>query len=295
MFEDVRKYYVENALASYDEFIKYRSKNEWGENQLLRRGINAAIVLFHLREHIPINIRPRKIVLIKQYPDYGLIADIANVAKHDEISHDNPRITKAEQIFEIMLITHYADKEGEYQSKQIEVFVKLDEGAEIKLINLLYSVMCMWRDVLDNLDIENFKTIEPLTIDELVTREEANMRDELRMRRGVGFKVNIRWMKYNYEKNKAETIDMSGNKFRLWVKQLPEKATISVYYNNSKRKLVDFDVPLTKEQASQYVSLDNDDKKTALLKKVVDNNPKIKDELESKIKAAYEAQKANST
>ena len=291
MFEDVRKYYVENALASYDEFLKYRSKNEWGENQLLRRGINAANALFHMREQIPDNLRPSKSVLKIQYPDYGLIADIANATKHKKITHDNPQISKAEQIFEILIFTHYADEQGEYHSPQIEVFVKLDDGTEMKLINLLYNVMCMWRDILENLGIVNYKTPESPEIDAPLTRDEASRKNTLHMRQGEEFKAQFRFMKYNYEKNIAELIDMSSNNFRFWVKKLPEKATISAYYNNSKRKLIDFDVPLTKEQASQYVSLENDDKKTAFLKKIVDNNPKIKDELERTIKSAYEAQK----
>jgi len=291
MFDSPRKYFFENVLASYNEFLAYRSRNEWGEDQLLRRGINAANALFHLREQIPDNIRPSKNALKSQYPDFGLIADFANVAKHHEISNDNPSISKADQIFEIMLFTHYADDQGEYTSPQIEVFVELDDGTEMKLINLLYSVMCMWRDVLDKLGIVSLSAIPPLNIDIPVTRDDASKKNSLHMRQGEDFKVKCRFMKYNYEKNKAEQKEMSGDNFRFWVKKLPEKATISAYYKNSNKKLVDFDVPLTKDQASQFVSIEDEDKKTAFLKKVVDENPKTKDELERTIKSAYEEQK----
>jgi hypothetical protein len=76
MFESTRKYVVENVMKSYHEFINHRASNEWGENQLLRKGINSAITLYHLREHIPRDMRPSYNDLENLCEDYGLVRDI---------------------------------------------------------------------------------------------------------------------------------------------------------------------------------------------------------------------------
>jgi hypothetical protein len=98
MSENARKFYVESVLPSFQDFIEHRTSNDWGENQLLRKGVVTASSLFHLREHIPTAIQPSKTTLRNQYPDYGLIGDISNVSKHHEISRDNPQITNASQV-----------------------------------------------------------------------------------------------------------------------------------------------------------------------------------------------------
>lgn len=296
MFENTRKYVVENVLQSYQEFIEHRSSNEWGENQLLRKGINAAIALFHLREQIPANVRPTKKTLKSQYQDYGLIADIANVAKHHDITNDNPRISTASQVYEALICTMLEDEQGQYYSSQLEVFVKLDDGSEIKLINILYSVMCMWRDILDSLGIIDLKAIEPITIDQPITRDEAGkQKANMRITQGEAYKWQFRMMKYNYEKNVAEQMDVTGMDFQFRIFKIPEQIPMRIHITNPSFEIdFDFEIPLSEDQATQYMSLENDDKKMAFAKMIVDNNPSIKDELGCKIKSAIQAQMAKS-
>lgn len=298
MFENTRKYVIEYVLPSYQEFIEHRSSNEWGENQLLRKGINTAIALFHLREQIPANIRPTKNALKSQYQAYGLIADIANVAKHHVITKDNPRISNASQIFEEMVITMFADEQGQYFSPQLEVFVKLDDGTEIKLINILYNVMCMWRDVLDSLGIINLRTIEPLAIDQPISRDEANRRSKSNMRitRGEAYKWQYQMMKYNYVNNTSEPMDVTGMDFQFKIFEIPKQIPIHIQLTNSTAVIdIDFDIPLSEEQATQYMSLENKDELAAFIKTIIDNNPTIKNELEDKIKLAIQTQMSKNT
>jgi hypothetical protein len=51
MFEDTRKFFVEAVLPSYREYMEHLKSNAWGESQLLRKGINAAISLRNNRDN----------------------------------------------------------------------------------------------------------------------------------------------------------------------------------------------------------------------------------------------------
>jgi len=296
MFENTRKYLVEYVLPSYQEFLEHRSNSEWGENQLLRKGIDTATAFFHLREQIPPAKRPTKTALKAQYPDYGLIADIANAAKHHEITNDNPRISNALQIYEAMIITRFEDEQGQFYSHQLEVFVKLDDGTELKLVRILYSVMCMWRDVLQALGIINLNAIEPLTIDQPITRDEASRRRaNMRITRGEEYKWHFRMMVYDYKKNFAVPMDLAGMNFQFRILKLPERVPMCIHISNSNTEVdVDFDIPLSEEQASQYVSLEDDDQKMAFLKEIVDSNQSIRNAVENKIRSAIQVQMSKS-
>jgi hypothetical protein len=155
--------------------------------------------------------------------------------------------------------------------------VKLDDGTEKKLVNILYNVICMWRDVLDSLGIVNLKDFEPTKVDNPLTRDEATTQANMSITRGEGYTWQCRFMKYNYEKNVHEPRDLSGNKFRFFVKGLPEKIPISIHIENPKFEIdVDFDVPLTKEQAEQYISQKSDEIRHDFLESIINNDPIIK-------------------
>ena len=93
-------------------------------------------------------------------------------------------------------------------------------------------------------------------------------------------------MKYNYEKNIAEPMDITRQN------KLPEAVTITIRHHESQAALVDFDIPLTEEQARQYVLLENDDERAAFLKEIVYNDPDIKSKLAREMLLAYKAQES---
>jgi hypothetical protein len=127
MFEDTRKFFVEAVLPSYREYMEHLKSNAWGESQLLRKGINAAISLCHLREHLPSQLQRSRSELVQHCTDYGLICDITNVAKHQTITRYVPKLSSAGQIFERLTTTYYLDEHGEYTAPQLEVCLKLDD------------------------------------------------------------------------------------------------------------------------------------------------------------------------
>src|SRR5688572_22773031 len=170
---EARKYYLENVIPNYRDFIEYRKSNIWGENQLLRRAFIAATSLFHLREYIPAAIQPTKSILVQQYPNYGLVGDIANASKHSILKDPNSQILNASQISEQLRYIKFKDDLGDYFVPQLEVYVKLNNGSEHRVINILYDTLSMWNDVLDSLNIIDKTSINPLDIDKMITRDEA--------------------------------------------------------------------------------------------------------------------------
>lgn len=293
MFKNARKYYIENVFPSYQDFITHRASNDWGENQLLRKGVVAASALFHLREHIPDNIRPSKTDLRRQYPDYGLIGDITNVSKHRNISRDNPQITHASQIHENLRYIMFKDEEGEYWAPQLEVYVKLDNTVELKLINILYNVITMWIDILDNLGIKTKESLEPLIIDNLISRDEASKRTaNLQIRRGEDYQWGFRVEKYNYENKIIEPMDLTGMKFKFQILKIPENAPVHIHVTNPKIGVdveLDFDIPLSEEQAKNYMRLIENEKKQKFLHEIVESTPSIKKDLQNKIYLAIKS------
>jgi hypothetical protein len=176
MFANFREYFVQSTLPSYRDFFAARRRNQYGEGEVVRLGVNAAVALYHLREHIPDKCRPSSPLLRAFCADYGLLGDIANASKHKRLTKFAPRISNADQIYERVVSTRYEDDKGHYPVAQVEAFAKLDDGTERNLADLLHNVMNMWCKKLDDLAIGKFTNPEPALVDGPVSRAEAAKR-----------------------------------------------------------------------------------------------------------------------
>lgn len=283
MFENPRKYYFENVIPSYLDFIEHRKSNEWGQEQLLRKGIIAATSLFHFREHIPENIRPTKSQLKRQYPEYGLVGDITNASKHNVISHDSPLISSANQICEEMRLIFFADNDGKYLAPQLEIVVRLDNGTEFLLVKILFNVLVMWDQILDNLGIVKRAIRSPININEIISREQANCRrSNLVIMKGEDQKLKYQIQELNNITGEIIDLDITGMKFELVIGSLPESVLIHLTFEKQdvdKRIEIDFDVPLTNEQSMEYVELKGIKEKNDFIREIILTNSKIKSDL----------------
>ena len=293
MLTDPRKFFVENVIPSYQDFIAHRKSNDWGENQLLRKGLIASTAIFHFREHIPEDIRPSKTSLRSQYPEYGLIGDISNVSKHHSITRDSPQISNASQIKEELRLIAFSDELGEYFFPQLEVYVELDNGTELKLVDILYDGMKMCCSVLSDLGIFDPAIPESPNIEKIISREEASKRKaEMQIRSGEEYKFIFRFEKYNYDKNIFEPKDMTGNNFQFTIYDLPKHIPINLIFQNPLGAdiiSIDMDVPLSEIQASQYIQLGNSKEKNEFLNNIILTTPTIKKELQSRLEEAIHA------
>jgi hypothetical protein len=112
------------------------------------------------------------------------------------------------------------------------------------------------------------------------------------VRHGEDYQWQLRMEKYNYDKGIIEPIDLTGQKFQFQIRELPKKASLSIHVTNPGNGVdfeVSFDIPLSEEQAEHYISLDNDEK-AEFLKELVESNPSIKKDLQSKLQSAIQAQ-----
>lgn len=73
------------------------------------------------------------------------MADIANVAKHRELTgktpHGPPLISKADQLSEVLAITSYEDVEGEYRGFTKEVRACLNTGSSVNVMEVVTKVL----------------------------------------------------------------------------------------------------------------------------------------------------------
>ena len=290
MFENPRKFFIQDVLSSYEEYCKHRESNDWGQNQLLRKGINTAVALYHFREHLPLSIRPQMSTLEARCPDYDLVRDITNVSKHKRITLYTPRISDATQIYEAMTSIMFSDDQGDYFVSKLEIYLKLDDGAERKLTDVLYNVMLMWRDVLSELSIIDMKAPKTINDKPLTRKEAARRQTNMCIRRGEEFKANSRLLRYNYTKGIAEPIDLTGSSLQFKIYKLPQCAEIhiSLVHPASPEQKIEFDfkVPFTKKQAMQYMRFKSESEKGTFVKSIIDSNQSIREELNMKIQEA---------
>ncbi len=211
MFDDFRAYYHENVLATYAEFHYQVQGDAAGESRDLRAAVAVCEALFHLREHLPAEHAISRSDVEAQCPDFGLVADIANVAKHRELTgktpHGGPLISKADQLSEVLVITSYEDVEGEYRGFTKEVCACLNTGSNVNVMEVVTKVLNYWHQYLVTAGIES--TPKTFVFDDGLgyrSRRACQTGPTLQMIQGVRFSQILQLRKFNLSTGKAEPI-----------------------------------------------------------------------------------------
>ena len=76
--------------------------------------------------------------------DYDLVGDIANVSKHAELSRGAPKVSHAQSVCEIIVLTEFSDDKGIFTDARKLVTVKLDDGTERDVFDILTNVINFW-------------------------------------------------------------------------------------------------------------------------------------------------------
>jgi hypothetical protein len=215
MFDDINAYFHENVLDTYVKYVKVKNSHNAGKSDDLRSALNAASTLFHLREHIPTDKRKTRKALSNLCSDFDLLGDIVNVSKHRTISQNRPQITKAENLYEQIIITLYKDKKGEYQHVEKSVFALLDNGTERDLFEIITNVLNMWLVDLHSVGI--LDKIKPFEIKQIKIPARSKNLDKLNLKiiRGVRFHQRWKFQRYNYEKGIIEPVDLTGSEIQF--------------------------------------------------------------------------------
>ena len=209
MFDDIAAYYHENVVTAFTNYRKTSTDGIAGKSRDLRAALSAASALFHLREHLPTRLTRTNIE--KLCPDYALLGDVVNASKHKSINnqtpHGPPYIDNATQLEELIAITEYEDNQGNYKYAQKFVIVKLHDGTERYMHDVLTNVINFWEQYLQKAGIvQKARVFEHKNDICFRTRTECNENKlDFEIIKGVRFHQTIRLLRFD---SKTQTVEI---------------------------------------------------------------------------------------
>lgn len=225
MFDTLATYYHENVVSA---FIEYRDKSldkVAGKSRDLRAALAAATALFHFREYLPQPEAPSRTAVEGACPDYMILGDIVNAAKHKKVTkttpHGTPLVIDASQLSELILITEFEDGIGTYQHVQKTVIVRFADGSERYLLDIFTNVLNYWEQHLKTIGtLTTARTFTCDTLGRYRTRNECSGNKlDFEMLREARSKQVIRLLRFNQNTGEAEAIDLTGVNARLKIFQ----------------------------------------------------------------------------
>ncbi len=263
MFNIPRDQVIQNVLPTYDDFVKQLDDNRFGEARLVRKAMNAATALFHLWEYLPGATRPDRKQLQNDHDAFKLISDIANVTKHKNIDRQKPRVSSADQLYEMLSCTSYLDDVGEYYDARTEVWVDEDDGTVHNVAVLLHKTLEMWRVLPQEMGVCSFVE-RPAPFSEVFVLRTKAVAPTIEIMNGEARALRQRFLEYDMEQGRRVPVDLTGAviKFRVW--KNPE-LTVSFAHPEVGEVQFDFEVPLRRETASHYYALKSDAEREAFV------------------------------
>lgn len=219
MFDDLAAYYHENVVTAFLDYRDTSKDGVAGRSRDLRRALVAASALFHLREHLPTSGAPTRGDVEKQCPDYALLGDVVNAAKHKSISHKTPHgdplVNQAASLAERLVSIEYTDAAGPYRHALKTVVVDLSDGSERNLMEVMTTVINHWESHLHALGVTSsarvFTYEEPTRFR---TRSECNDgRMDVEIVQGLRFRQGTQLLRFDESTGKAEPVDLTGATF----------------------------------------------------------------------------------
>jgi hypothetical protein len=266
--EELAAYFYQHVFLAYHRYRQVRNDGEMGDNKDRREAIDAAVALYHLREHIPQPFSKSRAQLAALCPDYDLLGDIVNAAKHNVLTRGTPQVAEADSICERLVFTKYKDQEGEYKHAEKAVEVELIDGSTRDLYEVLTNVVNMWFDELHRIGAIDQRQPIQLKRQELVSREDASS-VALQMTRGIRWQQSFRFQQYNYESNEIEPVDLSdAEKITFTVRKPP---TFEVEMGDASGPKFAKEVELTPEQARELEQTDDPNQRNQYLLEIAAN------------------------
>jgi hypothetical protein len=261
VFDDLEAHFFEGVLPAYRAFVDSLRSDTAGQNSDLRLGKDAALALFHLREHVPWAKGKTWPVFLSACPEYVLLQDVVNVFKHGP--RREGQVARPTDIYEIIVMTEYEDAEGPYQHAEKEVAIQLRDGTVRDMKVVLRTVLDMW--------IAEFKSrgslsrLEPRKPETRVipTRAAASgaSRINFTMQQGLRATFQFRRQKFNHATGQIEPIDITGHEYQLSIYK-PIEVDIVMKNNETGQKIEDT-VELSAEETMHYRTLKTEEERRA--------------------------------
>jgi hypothetical protein len=148
MSDNLETYFHHRVLAVFQDYLDIRASEKIGTRRDVTAATNAAKALFHLREHIPPPYAKSRQDVTRECPDYGLLGDVTDTDKHHLLRDQTRAICHVSQIEERIVLTEYRDSQGTYRHAEKRVMLKLTNGGERDLLDVLTAVVDYWIDEL---------------------------------------------------------------------------------------------------------------------------------------------------
>jgi hypothetical protein len=265
MFDDLAAYYHENVVSSFAEYRDICTDGVAGRSRDLRAALNAASALFHLREHLPSGALSRTDVE-RLFPDYALLGDVVNASKHKVLNnktpHGAPLVGDAESLGEQLVFIEYEDDAGTYRYVQKTVVVKLSDGSERNLLEILTNVINFWESHMLSLGV--ISTARTFIHDSGIRSRsraecEAN-RLNFELVQGQRFHQTMRLLRFDCKTGKAESIDLAGSDVRFRIYRLKYDIVLSLTHDAS-GKMYKTEITLTEEESSILSRMSSDEER----------------------------------
>lgn len=260
MFGDLDLFFYNGVVEAYDAYATSRDSDTSGRNRHSRLAVEAATALFHFREHFPPEHIKTRSRVVSECPEYRLIADVVNAAKHrlltKSTSEGPPLVASAEDIQEVTIVTRYEDEAGEYPDARTVIMIECSDGVSRSLDNALTVVLNYWGDELKRLGLADYRprAVPEMPGSRFVPREDARPLN-LEMVQGLGWKQTFRLLKFNAEAGFAEPIDLTGSEvsFSIYNKAaMTLNVTLTSPDGSTK---VAIPVELSEEESAEFNSL----------------------------------------
>lgn len=198
MFDDVRNFFVENVLQNYDEFVEEQLKATAGQSTDLRRAMNAAVSLSHLRERIPPPNQRKHDEIVGLCPDYALVRDIADAYKHENVGRKSAILVTSKSLSEQVVISEHKDAGGLFRIATKRIVATLSDGTTREVGEVFLNVLNFWIEELDRLGIISIQKRNP-PVPRIPVRgnEDGAANLDLSMRKGERFRLGVVLKKSN--------------------------------------------------------------------------------------------------
>lgn len=267
MFDDLAAYYHENVVSSFVEYRDICNDGIAGRSRDLRAALNTASALFHLREHLPGSSLSRADVE-RLCPDYALLSDVVNTSKHRILNgntpHGAPLVADAENLGEQIVFIEYEDEVGTYRHVQKAVVIRLSDGSERNLLEVLTSVLNFWERHM--LSLGMLLKARVFAHDNSIrfrsrTEYEAN-RLNFELVKGLRFHQTMRLLHFDNATGRAEPIDLTGSHVQFRIYQPKYDIELSLTHDAT-GKTYKTEIALTEEENLILSRISSDEERLA--------------------------------
>lgn len=276
MISDLKAYFIESVLHNYCKYVKLRKSRKIGRRNDLTAAVNISTILYHLREYLPEKKGKSDEEMGFICPDFELLRDVVNLSKHSKITRYTPKISDVNNIYEQVIYTCFEDKNGKYWNVEKSVFIKLVDGTERDLFEIITNVMNMWFIEFEQLGIiDHIKPFAAYST-KILSRSRSSIKLDQYITAGLPFQQKGKCQRYNYEKGIIEPYDLTNS--RLDMDIYKPMYSVSVRFSGGQDdKELHFEITVDEKQLKKLTRLKLKEKKLEFLLQIAKEQKIIND------------------